>query len=175
LNPDGSPDRSFGDHGIFTTARGADYGFPAGLGLQPHGGIVVCGTSMACGSRVISLIRIKGRSGGRALGAPAIRGCDPVSSKSGRTVSVIVDCPMLAAACKGSVALRHRSVSIGAGRFQLHDNIRYTIVKIRPQGGARRLLAKDRRLPATAHYRVKGNRGRARTIVRHVTVRASAG
>jgi uncharacterized delta-60 repeat protein len=175
LNPDGSPDRSFGDHGIFTTVRGADYGFPAGLGLQPHGGIVVGGSSMACGSPVISLIRIKGHAGGQALGAPAIRGCDPVASKNGRTVSVVVDCPILAAACKGTVALRHGSLRIGAGRFDLHANIRYTVVKVRAQRGARQLLAKRRTLPATARYRVKGKRGPARTIVRHVTIKASAG
>jgi uncharacterized delta-60 repeat protein len=175
LNPDGSPDRSFGNRGIFTTARGADYGFPAGLALQPHGGIVVGGSSMACGSPVISLIRVRGRSGGPALGAPAIRGCDPVSSKSGDTASLIVDCPMLAAACKGSVTLRHGSMSIGAARFDLHDNIRYTVLKIRASHGARQLLAKGKRLPAIAKYRVKGKRGRARTIVRHVTIRASAG
>jgi uncharacterized delta-60 repeat protein len=170
VNVDGSPDRSFAHGGVFTTARGPDYWSPRGLGIQPGGGIVVAGTSMGCGSRVLSLIRVRGRAGGPAAPAPAIRGCGPRRSKDGKHVSVIVDCPMVALSCKGSVALRHRSVRIGEGRFDLRGGRRYALVRIGVRRGARPLLEHGKSVRATATYRVKGKSGRARTIVRRVSI-----
>jgi uncharacterized delta-60 repeat protein len=170
VNADGSLDRSFAHGGVFTTARGPDYWWPSGLGIQPGGAIVVGGTSMDCGSRVVSLIRVRGRAGGPAADG-AIRGCNPRRSKDGKHLSVIVDCPIVAVACKGSVALRHRSVRIGEGRFDLHGVRRYALVRIAVRRGARRLLEHRKSVSATAGYRVKRKSGRARTIVRRVTIR----
>jgi hypothetical protein len=116
------------------------------------------------------LIRVQGRSGSRGSGAPAIAACDPVASNHGKRVSVIVDCPIVAAVCKGSVALRHRAVRIGEGRFNLGGHQRYALVRIKPGSAALALLGKNKKLPATATYRVKGKTGRARTVVRRVTV-----
>jgi hypothetical protein len=86
-------------------------------------------------------------------------------------MSVIVDCPIVAAACNGSVALRHRSVRIGEGRFDLRGARRYGLVRIGVRRGARGLLEHRKSLSATASYRVKSRSGRVRTFVRRVTIR----
>ena len=127
LLPTGKLDRSFGDRGVVTSARGPAFTAANDVEVQDDGAIVAAGTATDCdGATSFTLIRFLGDDDGKPDPGPLVSTCPGTLPADDTTIEITIACPLVEDECDGTVAVdvpvAAKPLRAGKARFAVLGN-----------------------------------------------------